>query len=96
MKLGRAFGEKLPTERGAPQGDALSPLLLLIYLEQILRTASLEQRLSQRDVMCAYADDVNFAMIEADEVREETHREQQVDQRNDDRMSMHSMSCLSA
>ena len=29
--------------------------------------------------MYTYADDVNFAMIEADEVREETHREQQVD-----------------
>merc|ERR1711991_709861 len=46
----------------------------------IIRTANLEQRLAQRDVIYAYADDVNFAMIEADEVREEMHRERQEDE----------------
>ena len=79
-KLGQTCGEKLQAVIGAPQGDALSPTLLLIRLEQIIRTANLEQRLAQRDVIYAYADDVNFAMIEADEVREEMHRERQEDE----------------
>lgn len=80
VKLGQTYGEKFQTVIGTPQGDALSPMLFLIYLEQIIRTANLEQRLAQRDVIYAYADDVNFAMIEADEVREEMHRERQEDE----------------
>ena len=50
-KLGQTRGEKLQTVIGAPQGDALSPTLFLIYLEQIIRTANLEQRLAQRDAI---------------------------------------------
>ena len=75
VKLGQTYGEKFQTVIGTPQGDALSPMLFLIYLEQIIRTANLEQRLAQRDVIYAYADDVNFATIEADEAREETRDE---------------------
>ena len=80
VKLGQTYGEKFQTVIGTPQGDALSPMLFLIYLEQIIRTASLEQRLTQRDAIYAYADDVNFAMIEDDEVRVEMHRERQADE----------------
>ena len=50
----------------APQGDALSPPLFLIYLEEIIRTAGLEEKLQQRDLIYAYADDVNFATFEDD------------------------------
>ena len=39
----------------------MSPTLLLVYLEQVTRTANLEQRLAQRDAIYAYADDVNPA-----------------------------------
>lgn len=65
VKIGKTYGEKFNNIIGTPQGDALSPLLFLIYLEKIIRTAKLE-KLRQRDIMYAYADDINFAMIEDD------------------------------
>merc|ERR1712196_749490 len=66
VKIGKEYGEKFKTIIGTPQGDALSPLLFLIYLEEIIRTAGLEEKLQQRDLIYAYADDVNFAMFEDD------------------------------
>ena len=40
-----------------------------MHLEKIIRTASLETRLNKSDVVYAYADYINFAMIEAEEKR---------------------------
>jgi hypothetical protein len=77
VKIGKTYGEKFSTIIGTPQGDALSPLLFLIYLEKIIRTANLEEYLTKRDIMYAYADDVNFAILEADEKRTEGHSKQQ-------------------
>jgi exonuclease III len=76
VKIGKTYGEKFSTIIGTPQGDALSPLLFLIYLEKIIRTANLEEYLTKRDIMYAYADDVNFAILEADEKRTEGHSKQ--------------------
>ena len=77
VKIGKTYGEKFYTIIGTPQGDALSPLLFLIYLEKIIRTANMQEYLTQRDITYAYADDVNFALIEADEKRTDRHKDQQ-------------------
>ena len=54
-------------------GDATS--LWLSLKEKGVKTKKRRSfRLSQRDVACAYADDVSFVMIEADEVRAETQQ----------------------
>ena len=37
-RVGSTVGEALGTTVGAPQGDALSPALLLVYLEETMRT----------------------------------------------------------
>jgi exonuclease III len=76
-KIGKTFGEKFDTIIGTPQGDALSPLLFLIYLEDIMRTAPTNHLLNIRDVTYLYADDVNYATTDEDEYRNEEHNEQQ-------------------
>lgn len=77
VKIGNSFGEKFSTIIGTPQGDALSPLLFLIYLEKIIRTANMQNHLEARDITYAYADDVNFAIFDEDENRTELHEGQQ-------------------
>ena len=76
-KIGKTFGEKFDTIIGTPQGDALSPLLFLIYLEEIMRTAPTNHLINVRDVTYAYADDVNYAITDEDESRNKQHEEQQ-------------------
>ena len=78
VKIGNTFGEKFNTTIGTPQGDALSPLLFLIYLEIIIRTSDIRNRTTERDLIYAYADDVNFAFSEQGIERTNQHTEQQV------------------
>ena len=78
VKIGNTFGEKFSTTIGTPQGDALSPLLFLIYLEIIIRTSNINNHMTGRDLIYAYADDVNFAFSEQGTERMNLHKEQQV------------------
>ena len=64
-RLKRAMGSTFATTIGTPQGDSLSPVLFVIYLEAALR--DLRHNLPQRpreDInmphYIAYADDVDF------------------------------------
>ena len=77
VKIGNTFGTKFGTTIGTPQGDALSPLLFLIYLEIIIRTSNIKNHTTGRDLIYAYADDVNFAFTEQGTDRMELHRDQQ-------------------
>jgi len=82
VKIGPDKGNKFNTTIGTPQGDALSPVLFLVYLEHIMRThVSNHNLMLQREVIFAYADDVNFATIDADMNRTELHDGQGVNQR---------------
>ena len=61
-----------PKETGTPQGASLSPILLLVYLEHILRTYPRQELIrSGRAVEISYADDVVIAMRE--EARDAGH-----------------------
>jgi hypothetical protein len=61
VKIGQAKGETFNTTIGTPQGDALSPVLFLVYLEHIMRSHETKHNLTlQREIIFAYADDVNF------------------------------------
>ena len=74
VKIGADKGEIFDTTIGTPQGDALSPVLFLVYLEHILRTNEANHNLMlQREITFAYADDVNFATIDADMRRTAMH-----------------------
>ena len=75
VKIGETYGTRFNTIIGVPQGDALSPLLFLIYLEKIIRTAKLEEKLRLHDIMHSYADDINFAMIDTDGTRRDKSQE---------------------
>jgi len=66
VKLGQSIGETFETIIGAPQGDCLSPILFLIYLEHILRSSNINKYLTQTEqaITTSYADDVNFYTID--------------------------------
>ena len=38
VRIGKEFGEKIPTNIGIPQGDCLSPILITVYLADALKT----------------------------------------------------------
>ena len=74
VKIGQDKGETFDTTIGTPQGDALSPVLFLVYLEHIIRTHGTRHNLMlQREITFAYADDINFATIDTDMNRTELH-----------------------
>ena len=74
VKLGQDKGEIFDTTIGTPQGDALSPVLFLVYLEHIMRSHETKHNLMlQREIIFAYADDVNFATIDTDMNRTASH-----------------------
>ena len=62
MKIGNSIGEMFETSIGTPQGDTLSPILFLIYLEHIMRTIPAGLAREDRDLWVAYADDVEAIM----------------------------------
>jgi len=66
VEIGQDKGETFSTTIGTPQGDALSPVLFLVYLEHIMRTHENRNLMLQREITFAYADDVNFATIDSD------------------------------
>ena len=80
VKIEGKVGPMFPTETGTPQGDSLSPILFLIYLEHILRSYPRQDLIrSSRAVEISYADDVVIAMREeardADKARHEYREE---------------------
>ena len=80
VKIGNSIGEMFETSIGTPQGDTLSPILFLIYLEHIMRTIPAGLAREDRDLWVAYADDVEAIMRETrEEIREreaiENHEE---------------------
>ena len=66
IKIGNEIArERFSTKLGVPQGDSLSPILFLIYLEHILREAGHREILMElNDMEIAYADDVNFLTLD--------------------------------
>ena len=67
-KIGKARGEKLSAIVGTPHGDAPSPLLFLIYLEKVIRTADTEkllegQGLSRSCLLCAQHPSVVLSLL---------------------------------
>ena len=73
VKIGQDKGETFSTTIVTPQGDALSPVLFLVYLEHIMRTHENRNLMLQREITFAYADDVNFATIDSDLTRTGLH-----------------------
>ncbi len=68
IKIGQEMGEEFQTIFGTPQGDALSPVLFIIYLEHTLRKFRAENpglyaaapAQDQIFIETAYADDVDM------------------------------------
>lgn len=65
-RIGKDIGEIFATTIGTPQGDALSPLLFLVYLECIMRRFDqLHPRIAQPgDLRIQYADDTHAAFYD--------------------------------
>ena len=69
-KINGELGKFFATHIGTPQGDALSPILFLIYLEHVWRTFAGRTLLKAPDVEVTYADDVNLALRETKQERD--------------------------
>jgi hypothetical protein len=66
VRVGRTVGEAFGTSVGTPQGDALSPVLFLVYLEEVMRNyprADLLEGVANATVI-TYADDINMLLRE--------------------------------
>jgi hypothetical protein len=62
VKVDGTFGKELQALIGIPLGDSLSLILLLSYLEHILRTTPGDQITYSTDVMLVYADVLTIAL----------------------------------
>ena len=51
VKIGNSIGEMFEISLGTPQGDTLSPILFLIYLEHIMKTLPEGFARNDRDLM---------------------------------------------
>ena len=69
VKVGSNLGEVFNTFIGTPQGDALSPILFLIYLEDVLRRHRGHNHLCDNEFELIYADDITFVTKDADNDR---------------------------
>jgi len=75
IRVNGKYGLSFDTLMGTPQGDALSPVLFLIYLEYIMRTFPGRREMKGDDRSMAYADDVSFVFREkANEINERKAR----------------------
>ena len=78
VKLEGTVGNLFSTEAGTPQGDSLSPILFLVYLEHIIRSYPRRDLVrSSRAVEISYADDVVIAMREEAREVDQTRHEYQ-------------------
>jgi len=74
VKVGSNISEQFKTTIGTPQGDALSPILILIYLEDSLRRHRPRGLLNEVEMEIAYADDIHYITKDADLNRGDLHR----------------------
>ena len=74
VKIGTEVGQFFKTTVGIPQGDALYPVLFIIYLEHIMRehAAQCSFRDNENDKIVHYADDTTFARHQPDLVDKHT------------------------
>ena len=77
IKIGNATGPNFRTVIGTPQGDALSPILFLVYLEHILRKFRTENRylIREQEYEFGYADDMYFSLRDKDDSRGGNHHD---------------------
>ena len=60
-QVGKTKSETFDTTQGIPQGDALSPVLFIIYLEKIMRTfREKHPDMTDEQLITHYADDTDF------------------------------------
>jgi hypothetical protein len=78
-KIKQESGQQFKTSIGAPQGDALSPMLFIIYLEHIMREHRRDHPMLERaeDITIQYADDAQYNLFDEDD--EERHPEAVLD-----------------
>ena len=69
VKIKQESGQHFKTTIGAPQGDALSPMLFIIYLEHIMRAHRRDHPMLERaeDITIQYADDAQYNLFDADD-----------------------------
>ena len=69
-KIKHDSGPAFTTTIGAPQGDALSPMLFIIYLENIMREHKRDYPRLERanDITIQYADDAQYNLFDEDDL----------------------------
>ncbi len=71
-KVGRALSEPFDTNLGAPQGDSLSPVLFIIYLELAMKQLRAARTRPPHDLTlpaeAIYADDTDFISSSAEDI----------------------------
>mmetsp|Transcript_13197 Transcript_13197/g.24334 ORF Transcript_13197/g.24334 Transcript_13197/m.24334 type:complete len:521 (+) Transcript_13197:578-2140(+) len=66
-QVGKSISKSFQTNQGIPQGDALSPVLFIIYLEHIMRVFKAKHpTITEDQLITHYADDTDFWSFEKD------------------------------
>ena len=61
IRSSNTLGAEFPTNLGVPQGDSLSPILFIIFLEVTLQDICRQLQCSMTDLI-VYADDTDFIL----------------------------------